>query len=146
MTRPNGLPNVGGLGPAIDLGQAMSPIKWSRVAYCAGVVVVETVLVTHETSAWITFPLGAVAAWWTFVCTREVWAWAAFHIAVWRLHQGPAPISVEDIVNNKRAAGRRWQSLSNPALDRWINLGTVLLALALPALLWSRLVVWLVIG
>jgi hypothetical protein len=88
-----------------------------------------TLLIIQGVNPWLTVPLGAFAAWWTFKCTRTLWAVVSFRIEVWRLHQAPS-ISIEDW----RAP--RWQWLSNPKLDSWINVGTVIGVLCFPALLW----------
>src|SRR5262249_46267582 len=51
----------------------LAPMKWSRVAYYAVFMAVLTLFVTHGVSPWLTVPLGAFAAWWTYVCTDALW-------------------------------------------------------------------------
>jgi len=110
-------------------------MKWSRFAYCVALTVSVVLLFTHGASPWVTVPLGAFAAWWTFLCTRALWTVVSFRIAVWRLHQAPSMGDWPAALKIKR-----WEWLSDPKLDRWINVGTVMGVLCFPALLWLPLI------
>jgi hypothetical protein len=89
-------------------------IKWSRLAYCAALTAGTGILVNYGVSPWLTVPLGAFAAWWSFLCTRALWSEVSFRIAVWRLHQAP---SMDDWPAQRRM---QWEWLSNPILS-WIT-------------------------
>ncbi len=89
-------------------------MKWSRLAYCAALTTLATVLVMRGTSPWLTVPLGAFAAWWTFICTRALWSVASFRVEVWRLRQAPS-LSIDDLTVPRQV--KRWEWLSNPSLD-----------------------------
>jgi hypothetical protein len=119
-------------------------MKWSRFVLCGAFTASETLLVTQRVGPWITVPLGAFAAWWTYLCTRALWSEVSFRIAVWRLHQTPQGPTLEEV--NKHSAARkrkRWAGLSNPKLDRLIDVGTVVGVLGFPAFLWIPLIFWL---
>jgi hypothetical protein len=132
-------------------------MKWSRFVYCGALTASTTLLVTYGVSPWLTVPLGAFAAWWTFVCTRALWTLVSFRIELWRLHQAPQGPTLEEIYEQSAQAARErphqtppaarkrklWEWLSNPKLDRWINVGTVIGVLSFPALLWFPLIFWL---
>jgi hypothetical protein len=64
-------------------------MKWFRLVYCAAFMALTTFLVMRGASSWLTVPLGAFAAYWTFLCTRALWTVVSFRVAVWRLHQAP---------------------------------------------------------
>jgi hypothetical protein len=113
-------------------------MKWSRLAYCAVIAILATLLIARGTSPWFTVPLGAFAAWWTFTCTRALWTVASFHVATWRLHQ--APLANDLDVPRKT---QPWEWLSNPRLDGLVNVGTFATVLGFPALLWFPLIFWL---
>jgi hypothetical protein len=112
-------------------------MKWSRVAYCVALTASMEILVNYSVSPWLTLPLGAFAAWWSFLCTRTLWSEASFRIAVWRLHQAP---SMDDWPAPRKI--KQWQWLSDPKLDRLIEVGTVIGVLCFPALLWLPLIFW----
>jgi hypothetical protein len=118
-------------------------MKWSRLVYCAAVTALTTFLVTRGISLWFTVPLGAFAAWWTVECTRALWTEVSFRIAAWRLHQAPSlPI---DHFNAPRRKVKRWEWLSNPKSDSWIDAATIVGVLIFPALLWFPLILWLLL-
>lgn len=118
--------------------KAMSDMKWSRFAYCAALTAATGILIGQGASPWITIPLGAFAAWWTFVCTRALWSDFSYRIAIWRLHQ--APSWTTDWPATREV--KRWEWLSNPKLDSLIAVATVLSVLCFPALLWVPLIIW----
>lgn len=129
---------------AVAAAEKAAKIKWSRFAYCGALTACTMLLVTHDVSPWVTVPLGAFAAWWTFVCTRALWTVVSFRIAVWRLHEAPQGPTLEEIYKQSATRERkRWEWLANPKLDRWIDAGTVMGVLAFPALLWLPLIFWL---
>jgi hypothetical protein len=111
-------------------------MKWSRLAYCAALTASTGILVSYAVSPWITVPLGAFAAGWSFLCTRALWSEVSFRIAVWRLHQAP---SMDDWPAPRKM---QWEWLSNPKLDHLIEVGTVIGVLCFPALLWLPLIFW----
>jgi hypothetical protein len=115
-------------------------MKWSRLAYCAVLTAFTTVLVMRGASPWLTIPLGAFAAWWTFICTRALWSVASFRVAVWRLHGAPS-LSSDDLTMPRQVKQREW--LSNPKLDGLVNVGTIVGVLGFPALFWLPLIFWL---
>jgi hypothetical protein len=47
-------------------------------------VVLLTLLVAQGVSPWVTVPLGAFAAWWTYLCMAALWDVASFRVAIWR--------------------------------------------------------------
>jgi hypothetical protein len=81
--------------------------------------------------------LGAFAAWWSFLCTRALWSEISFRIAIWRLHQAP---SMDDWPAARKI--KRWEWLSNPKLDRWIDVGTIIGVLCFPVFLWAPIIFW----
>src|SRR5579872_2796298 len=109
-------------------------MKWSRVACCAAFMVVLTLLVRQEVSPWITVPLSALAAYWTYLCTVALWHVASFRIAVWRAHLLP-PVPVEDYSTKPSERERLWW-LANPKLDPAVDIATIVGVLVFPALLW----------
>jgi hypothetical protein len=115
-------------------------MKWSRLAYCAAITALTTFLAMRGTNPWFTVPLGAFAAWWTFMCTRALWSVASFRVAVWRLHQAPS-LSIDDLTVPREV--KQWEWLSNPRLDGLVDVGTIVAVLAFPALLWLPLIFWL---
>lgn len=115
-------------------------MKWSRLAYCAAITVLTTFLVTRGTSPWLTVPLGAFAAWWTFIGTRALWDVASFRVAAWRLHQTPS-LSIDNLTSTRKV--KQWGGLSDPRLDGLVNAGTLVAVLGFPAVLWLPLVFWL---
>jgi len=96
-------------------------MKWSRLAYCAALAAVTTLLVVLGTSQWFTVPLGALAAWWTFVCTRALWVVASFQVELWRYQQSPSlPTSIDVPRKAKQLDGsptRSWTVWS--MRERW---------------------------
>jgi hypothetical protein len=88
----------------------------------------------------LTVPLGAFAAWWTSLCTRALWSEVSFRISTWRLHQTPS----YDLAEMREV--KRWEWLSYPKLDGWINAATVAGVLVFPALLWLPLIFWVLGG
>jgi hypothetical protein len=116
-------------------------MKWSRLVYCAATAALTTFLVMRGASAWLTVPLGAFAAWWTFQCARALWIVLSFHVAGWRLHL-ITPVSVEDNFTEHRKV-KRWVWLANPKLDGWVDAATVVGVLMFPTLLWLPLILWL---
>lgn len=119
-------------------------MKWSRFAYCVAFIAITTLLVIYGVSPLLTVPLVVFAAWWTFLCTRALWSVVSFHIAVWRLHQTPQlPTELPTLEEWAARKRKRWEWLSNPKLDGWINVGTVIGVLCFPALLWLPLIFWL---
>ena len=112
-------------------------MKWSRLFYCAVLTTLTIFLVIHGAALWFTIPLAIFAAWWTVLCTRALWTLVSFHIATWRLHQAPSPSL------NEPDRTKRWEWLSNPSLDVWINAATIAGVLVFPAALWLPLVFWL---
>jgi hypothetical protein len=117
-------------------------MKWSRLGYCAAIVALVTLLVMRGTSAWLTVPLGAFAAWWTFICTQALWNVASFHVSAWRLHLAPS-LSIDDLTVPVPRKVSWWEWLSHPRLDGLVNVGTVVAVLGFPALLWLPLAFWL---
>jgi hypothetical protein len=115
-------------------------MKWPRLVYCAATTALVTFLVLRGTSAWLTVPLAAFAAWWTFTCTQALWSMASFYVATWRLHLAPS-LSIDDLSMPRKI--NRWEWLSNPRLDGLVNVGTIVAVLGFPALLWLPLVFWL---
>jgi hypothetical protein len=115
-------------------------MKWSHVAYCAALTALATVLVMRGTSSWLTVPLCAFAAWWTFIWTRALWSVASFRVAVWSLHRAPS-LSADDLTVPRLV--KQWEWLSNPRLDGLVNVGTIVGVLGFPALLWLPLIFWL---
>ena len=115
-------------------------MKWSRVAYYAVFMAVLTLFVTHGVSPWLTVPLGAFAAWWTYVCTDALWQGTSFRIAVWPRHLLP-PTSVEVLFKQRKRKMLWW--LANPKLDPAVDIATFVGVLVFPALLWLPLVYWL---
>jgi hypothetical protein len=115
-------------------------MKPSRLIYCATIAALVTVPVLRGTSPWITVPMGAFAAWWTFICTQALWSVASFHVAAWRLRLAPS-LSTGDLTTPRKV--KRWEWLSNPKLDGLVNVGTVVAVLGFPALLWLPLAFWL---
>jgi hypothetical protein len=112
-------------------------MKWSRLAYCAAIVALTTFLIERGISPWLTAPVGAFAAWWTFTCTSALWSDASFRVAVWRLHQAPS----YDLGLPRKT--KRWEWLSNPRLDGLVNVCTIVTVLGFPTLLWLPLIFWL---
>jgi hypothetical protein len=111
-------------------------MKWSRVAYCAVLMGVLTLFVVQGVSRWITVPLGALAAYWTYLCTRALWHVASLRVAVWRANLLP-PVSIEP-----RKREKLWW-LANPKLDPTMDIATFVGVLVFPALLWLPLTYWL---
>ncbi|WMT71914.1 hypothetical protein [Bradyrhizobium sp. Ash2021] len=100
-----------------------------------------TILVTRGTSPWLTVPLGAFAAYWTYLSTKAVWHVMSFRIAVWRANLLP-PISVKNPTEPPAAQKSLWW-LANPKLDKAVDVATVVGVLVFPALLWLPLIFWL---
>jgi hypothetical protein len=116
-------------------------MKWSRLGYCAAVAALTTFLVIRGISPWLTVPLGAFAAYWTFLCTHALWHLASFHVGNWRLHLAPS-LSADDWSGPPRKI-KPWQWLSHPWLDGLAHAGTIICVLGFPALLWLPLIFWL---
>lgn len=114
------------------------PMKWSRVTYCALFMAVLTLFVVKGVSPWVTVSLGALAAYWTYLCTSALWHVASFRVAVWRVNLLPPP-SIEDLIKPRKSL---WW-LANPKLDPAMDIATFAGVLVLPALLWSPLIYWL---
>jgi hypothetical protein len=115
-------------------------MKWSGVAYYAVFMAVLTLLVMEGVSPWITVCLTALAAGWTYICTRALWHVASFRIAVWRARLLP-PMSVEDLIKPRGRKMLWW--LANPKLDPAVDMATFVGVLVFPALVWLPLVYWL---
>jgi hypothetical protein len=109
-------------------------MKWSRFAYCAAFTVGTGVLIKYGVSPWLTIPLCAFAAWWSFQCTYALWSEFSFRTAIWRAHQAPS-LELDRKI-------QKWEWLSNPKLDFFIKAGTVIAALFFPTLLWFPLFFW----
>jgi hypothetical protein len=118
-------------------------VKWSRLAYCAALTAITTLLIARGTSPWITIPLGMFSAWWTFTCTRALWHVTSYRLAVWRLRQAPS-LSMSDLAGAGPRRVKSWQWLSDPRLDGLVNVVTIVGALVFPALLWLPLIYWIV--
>jgi hypothetical protein len=116
-------------------------MKWSRIAYCAALVALTTLLVVGGVTPWLSVPLGAFAAYWTIICTHALWSSASFRIAIWRLHQAPS-LSIDDLMVPRKA--KQWEWLSDPKLDGLVDALTVLGVLLFPALVWLPLIFWLI--
>jgi hypothetical protein len=112
-------------------------VKCSRLFYCAALAALTTFLGIRGAALWLTGPLAIFAGWWTVLCTRALWTLVSFHIATWRLDQAPSP-SIDEPRKVKR-----WEWLSDPKLDSWIDAVTIAGVLAFPAVLWLPLVFWL---
>src|SRR5215475_5193571 len=98
-------------------------MRWSRLARCAAITAVTTVLTMRGTSPWLTVPLGAFAAWWTYECTRALWSLVSFRVAVWRAYL-LSPL--EDFTRRKRK--RLWWLAA-------VDIATIVGVLVFPALL-----------
>jgi hypothetical protein len=112
-------------------------MRWSRLAYCAALVALATLLVLGGVTPWLSVPVGAFAACWTIICTHALWSLASFRVAAWRLHQAPSP-SIDDL-----AKAKQWEWLSDPKLDGLVDALTVAGVLLFPMLLWLPLIFWL---
>ena len=117
-------------------------MKWSRFIYCAATVALAELLITNGASPWFTVPLGAFAAWWTFICTRTLWTLSSYHVAGWRLHQAPSLPPLHDLDAPRKV--KQWEWLSNPKLDRLVDAVTMVIILGFPVLLWLPLIFWLI--
>jgi hypothetical protein len=90
-------------------------MKWSRIVYCAVFMAVLTILVVQGVSPWITVSLGALAAYWTYFCTRALWHVASLRVAVWRANLLP-PVSLGDWIKPHKREEKLWW-LASPKLD-----------------------------
>ena len=117
-------------------------MKWSRFIYCAATVALAELLITNGASPWFTVPLGAFAAWWTFICIRTLWTFSSYHVAGWRLHQAPSLPPLHDLDAPRKV--KQWEWLSNPKLDRLVDAVTMVIILGFPVLLWLPLIFWLI--
>jgi hypothetical protein len=115
-------------------------MKFSRLAYCAAIAALTTFLVSRGTSPWLIVPLGAFAAWWTFICTHALWSVASFRVASWRLHLAPS-LSIDDLTLPRKV--KQWERLSDPRLDGLVNVGTIVAVACFPTFLWLPLIFWL---
>ena len=102
----------------------MFAMKSSRLFYCAVFTVTTGLLISHGASPWVTVPLGAFAAWWSYVCTHALWSEFSYRIAVWRLHQA---LSLDGWPEARKV--KRWEWLS-----------TLVAVLCFPILLWLPLI------
>jgi hypothetical protein len=106
-------------------------MKWSRLAYCAVFMALLTLFVVRGISPWITVPLGALAAYWTYHCTVAVWHVASFRVAVWRANLFPPE--------------RLWW-LANPQLDPAMDIAAFVGVPIYPILLWLPLLIHWLLG
>jgi hypothetical protein len=116
-------------------------MRWSRFVYCAGLTFLTTYLVTLGVSPWLTFPMGAFAAYWTVLCTRALWIEGSFRVEVWRGHL-TKPREIPDFTANTPLT-TRWWWLANPKLDGLTNAVTGLAVLVFPLVLWLPLILFL---
>jgi hypothetical protein len=95
-------------------------MRWSRLAYCAALVALTTLLVVGGVTPWLSVPIGAFAAYWTTICTHALWSLASFRVAAWGLHQAPSP-SIDDLPRK----AKQWEWLFDPKPDGLVDALTV---------------------